>query len=430
MIAVGLEQLAAERLIAELDLRGGVYVACVNSPDSVTLSGDAHGIDIVAAAAQNQGVFTRRLRTDGKAYHSPHMITIGKQYKDLISDTLANAPSCQRKQRGAQSVRMISSVTGRTVGPEGTRTATYWRTNLESPVFFRTAIEMLVPAAALEAFDFIEIGPHPALELPVRQTLAQRGPMFYSSALARGKDGNATMLNLIGNLFLRGHAISFDKVNGICHAKSRSYTTPKVLRDLPNYKWQYDSRLWTEPQSSEDYRHRQHPPHDLLGARVGNGNHISAIWRNLLSIENAQWLQDHKLGSSIVLPAAAYLTMAVEAFCQLADPSAAQSTVVFRNVNILKTLILPSSGSVKLFTELRPASISNITISTECWEFSIFSVAKKDTTMHAKGLIRIEKSTNSVELLRPQANDVLEPQAVRNLYDKFAETGLAFGPRF
>ena len=428
MIAMGLDQLAAEELINELGVRGGVFVACVNSPESVTLSGDAHDIDMVFTTAQTQGIFTRRLRTDGKAYHSPHMTTVAKQYEELISDTLAKAPHCQLNQRGARLVTMISSVTGRIVGPEETRTAAYWRSNLESPVLFKTAVELLAPAP--EAFDFVEVGPHPVLELPVKQTLAQLGPIFYSSTLTRGKDGSVTMLDLIGRLFVRGHAIAFDKVNGLFPARSGLSTAPKVLRDLPPYKWQYDSRLWTEPRISQEYRHRRHPPHDLLGTRVINGSSLTATWRKLLSADNVQWLEDHKLGSAIVLPGAAYLAMVLEASCQLANSPVAQSATLFRRVKILKVLTLPSIGSIELFTELRPASISDITTFTDSWEFTTFSVSKNDTITHAKGLVQVEKIISSVKLSRPPADGFMEPQAVFNVYDKWAKTGLVFGPRF
>ena len=428
MMAMGLSRLAAEELIAKLGVCGGVSVACDNSPESVTISGDVRDIDTLLTAAQAQGTFTRLLRTDGKAYHSPHMDTIGKQYEELIEGVLTKKSGGQLKKRQEPKISMISSLTGTMVGQEETCAASYWRSNLESRVQFKVAIEILAPAAV--AFDFIEVGPHPVLEMPVKQTLAKTSPIFYSSTLSRGKDGSETILSLIGNLFVRGHNITFDKVNGLAPLKSGLSKTPKVLRDLPTYRWQYDSKLWTEPRVSEEYRHRQYPPHELLGARVFNGCSLTATWRKLLSADNIQYAEDHKLGSAIVFPGAAYLSMALEASCQLSNLSGVQCATLFRHVDILKALTIPSTGTIELFTELRPVSISNIRMLTDSWKFTIVSVYDKDTVTHAKGLVQIDKTVHPVKYSQPQINEFLEPQAIRTVYDKWAMRGLVFGPRF
>ena len=428
MIAMGLSHLAAEELIAKLGVCGDVFVACDNSPESVTISGDAHDIDTLVTAAQAQGIFTRMLRTDGKAYHSPHMFTVGKQYEGLIEDVLTKGFRCQLDKRRDSKISMISSVTGTIVGQEETCVASYWRSNLESRVLFKAAIETLAPAPI--AFDFIEVGPHPVLEVPVKQTLAKTSPIFYTSTLSRGKDGSETILSLVGKLFVRGHTITFDKVNGLSSLKSRPSTTPKVVRDLPTYRWQYDSKLWTEPRLSEEYRHRQYAPHELLGTRVFNGCSLTATWRKLLSADNVQYAGDHKLGSAIVFPGAAYLSMALEASCQLSNSSGVQCATLFRHVDILKALTIPSTGMIELFTELRPASISNIRVLPDSWEFTILSVSTNDTVTHAKGLVQIDKIVHPLNFSRPQINDPLEFQAIRTVYDKWATRGLVFGPRF
>ena len=428
MIAMGLNQLAAEEIIAKIGVCGLAFVACVNSPESVSVSGDALVMDTIVTAAQTRGIFTRKLRTDGKAYHSPHMATIGQQYEELIEDVLTNGSRNQLIERRDPGISMISSVTGGRVDPEDTCAAAYWRSNLESRVLFKTAIEVLAPASA--AFDFVEVGPHPVLELPVKQTLAERGPVFYSSTLIRGKDGSATMLDLVGRLFVRGHAITFDRVNGLFPLKPGLSRAPRTLPDLPTYRWQYDSRLWREPRISEEYRHRQYPPHDLLGARVINGSSLTATWRKLLSAENVLWAEDHKLGSAIVLPGAAYLAIVVEASSQLAESSVVQYATLFRHAEILKAMIIPATGTVELFTELRPASISGITMLKDSWDFTIFSISSKNTTTHAKGLVQIDKTVHPVELSRPQIDDFLERRATRTIYDKWASTGLVFGARF
>ena len=425
MIAVGLNQLAAEELIEKLEVQFGVFVACINSPESVTLSGDAHDIEKLLTAAQAQGVFARKLMTDGKAYHSPHMKEVGARYAELLSTTFEKEPP----KLGRRPVPvMISSVTSSIVKSDVTRRKAYWRSNLESPVLFQTGLEVL--AQSSQALHFVEIGPHSALELPTKQTLGSSGPISYFSTLSRGKNGVVTVLCLFGNLFLHGHTIAFGEVNGLFLSESASSVVPKVLRDLPAHKWLYGSRLWTEPRISEEYRHRQHSNHDLLGTQVINGSSMTSTWRKLLSTTSAKWLQDHKLGQIIVMPGAAYLAMAAEASSQLAGSSSAESAIVFQHVDIIEALPIPTTDGVELFTELRSTSISNITVLEDSWDFTIFSHSKGATTAHAKGLVRVEKVVNSSGPGHPEVHESSEPLSPRTVYDKFAKAGLIYGPSF
>ena len=89
------------------------------------MSGHAHDMDTKVTAAQSQGIFTRLLRTDGKAYHLPHAATTGKQYEELIEPVLETASRHQLNQRWDPKVSIISSETSRTVGPGHTGTAAY-----------------------------------------------------------------------------------------------------------------------------------------------------------------------------------------------------------------------------------------------------------------------------------------------------------------
>ena len=425
MIAVGLNHLAAKELIEKLEVQSGVFVAAVNSPESVTLSGDAHDIEKLLTAAQAQGVFARRLKTDSKAYRSPHMKEVGPRYEELLSTTFGKGPPDQGR---TPAPHMISSVTASIVGVDETRRGAYWRSNLESPVLFQPALEKL--AQSSQALHFIEVGPHSALELPTKQTLGPSGPISYFSTLSRGKNGVVTVLCLFGNLFLHGHTIAFGEVNGLFLSESVSSVIPKVLRDLPAHNWQYESRLWAEPRISEEYRHRQHSRHDLLGTQVINGSSMTSTWRNMLNTTSARWLQDHKLGQSIVMPGAAYLAMVAEACTQLAGSWSVESAIVFQHVDIIEALPIPTTDAVELFTELRSTSISNIEVLKDSWDFTIFSHSKGATTVHAKGLVRVEKAVNPSGPGHPEVHESSEPLSPRTVYDKFAKAGLVYGPSF
>ena len=52
-------------------------------------------------------------------------------------------------------------------------------------------MDLLAPAP--EVFDLVEVGPYPVSELPVGRLWAKGGPILYSLALSRGKDGIVTI---------------------------------------------------------------------------------------------------------------------------------------------------------------------------------------------------------------------------------------------
>lgn len=104
MIAVGLSEAAVLPFIGQLT-SGKAVVACVNSPKSVTVSGDFQAIDELKAILDSQAdpIFNRKLKVD-TAYHSHHMAVVGKRYFELM----AGLETYDTKE----DVAFFSSVTG------------------------------------------------------------------------------------------------------------------------------------------------------------------------------------------------------------------------------------------------------------------------------------------------------------------------------
>lgn len=70
MLAVGLGAEDVQQYIKEF--KGDVTIACHNSPSGVTLSGDLEAVHAIEAKLLAHGIFTRPVKTGGKAYHSKH----------------------------------------------------------------------------------------------------------------------------------------------------------------------------------------------------------------------------------------------------------------------------------------------------------------------------------------------------------------------
>ncbi|KAL9633240.1 MAG: hypothetical protein Q9204_003481, partial [Flavoplaca sp. TL-2023a] len=144
MLAVGLGQDQVAKYIKGREDK--IRLAAINSPGNVTLSGDMVVIDDISTALTSNGVFHRRLQTGGNAYHSHHMIPVGRAYVETLNkeaERIHKLNLAGAEQRYPY-VPWASSVTPHKATPHFSHPASYWRANLESPVRFSEAIENLV----------------------------------------------------------------------------------------------------------------------------------------------------------------------------------------------------------------------------------------------------------------------------------------------
>ncbi|RAK85213.1 polyketide synthase [Aspergillus costaricaensis CBS 115574] len=478
MVAVGLGKEQAQAIVEECGLTDSAIVACANSPESTTVSGDADAIDSLLRVFQKRDIWARKLMTGGTAYHSHHMKAVGPRYEALLerywsmtddqvnghvngypngfSDGHVNSHDnetvngyvngsvnghASEKVNGyangqldgqgdipTPSVTMISTATGGPISTNQVGTAKYWRSNLESPVQFDAAIKIILEQGS---YHLIEIGPHSALQLPIKQTASvmKQSRYTYNSALIRNQDAQLTILQLVGSLFLHGH----DELQ--YHKMFAETPQPHVLVDLPPYPWDYSSPiLWAEPRASVEFRHRKYPRHELLGSQVSGGNTAGVTWRNILDLNEAEWLTDHCLGAWVFFPAAAYIAMSVEAMCQVAGLQLEDSPgVELRDLNFVKALDMDpkKKSSVEIFSEMRLMAISSVTNSDTWWKFSVVSIdGDSRATLHMNAAVRLADSSPCMDRKIKLDRAKMQKDAVRVWYDRFLQVGLNWGPRF
>lgn len=77
IIAASISKEKADNEIDLLGLVGSIKVACINSHESVTISGDEKDIDALAAELTPRSIFAGKLKTNGRAYRSHHMTPLG-----------------------------------------------------------------------------------------------------------------------------------------------------------------------------------------------------------------------------------------------------------------------------------------------------------------------------------------------------------------
>ncbi|ROT38902.1 polyketide synthase [Sodiomyces alkalinus F11] len=445
MMAAGLAPEAAKLLIEDKGLVGQVRVACVNSPESVTLSGTPDGIEALREHLQGENKFARKLETGGRAYHSHMMEEIGQRYEDLLAPffTASNGPTAASASE-AGIVTMFSSVghgsENLKVLDSQTYFPAYWRENLEQPVQFSGALANLL-AAGKKAVHLVEIGPHAALKGPIKQIRTGLGlkeeAVPYSPTLVRGKDADFCLKALSGALFTNGLlTLNWDAVNSLPESGLRT------LYDLAPYPWDYSrGLLWSEPRASAEMRRRKYVRHELLGTQALTGNGIDYTWRNLLRLSETPWLRDHKLEDQIVFPATGYMAIAIEAVLQVTDSKkkpADQLAFEFRNVNISAALNIPDEErdifsiekDLEVHTTMSPRKISTANRSVDWYDFSVSSWLDGNTTVHCTGSIRLDEPRKASSGVKLQSTDSFDTWPTSRWYKKWHEEGLCFGPTF
>lgn len=319
MLAVGLSLTAVQAHIAESH---DVVVACHNSPQSVTLSGTDTIITSLQQSLSRQGIFARKLKTSGNAYHSWLMSAAGTEYvrlfqqqarprltwRDKIRQAWYQRPtesSTSQSSKKPSTARMVSSVTGSLL--EGHPTESYWMQNLLSPVRFVEAVQTMLKEIP-EVDHLLEIGPHSTLSGPLKDIIAgveqSAGKVSYLSTLKRGADDAEQMLQLAGTLFLKRYPIDLAAVNDLrsasqlVEAEPSLQTACKVLVDLPPYQWNYSNDNWSSSRLSDELKFRTFNRHDLLGSRVPGTSPANATWRNVLRLTDLPWIKDHQVAIS------------------------------------------------------------------------------------------------------------------------------------
>ena len=408
MMAVGASESEAEDWIARIT-RGDVVVACVNSPSSVTLSGDAVAIDELEAMMKKDGVFARKLKVE-TAYHSPHMEMISVPYLQSMIDI--------QPQSGCPSRKMYSAVSGELVEPSELGPIN-WVQNLVSPVLFYDALyDLLRPTetgrrSPDNAVDvLLEIGPHSALQGPANQTMKKHGikGVDYRSVLSRGKNGIQTALAAVGALFSQGLAVNVKEVNG-------DTDDAHPLADLPSYNWNHSRTFWSESRITKEFRSRQYPRMRLLGAPCPTLGESERLWRGFMRISEEPWIRDHQIQGSIIYPAAGYLCAAIEAACQLAAEGQVIRDFRLRDVQIIAPALITEESDLELIVQIRPHLIGTQNNSSAWFEFTVSSCLNgQSLRQNCHGLLLIEY--RSAEDSGMSTERDLEDQTAQALYSK------------
>ena len=187
-LSVGLSEQEAD--LVRADYAEKVCISCVNSPNQVSLAGDADALEQIAHLLTQKEVSNRFWHFD-VPYHSPKMDAIMPELMASLHD-MTPKPAA---------IPLFSTVTGEVVhGSE--LDGTYWAQNIRQTVRIADAMANMIES---EVNIFLEIGPHPILAAPIKHCLNQARKRGIVLASLRRKQpewevllGSLTELDMLG----------------------------------------------------------------------------------------------------------------------------------------------------------------------------------------------------------------------------------------
>ena len=382
-------------------------IAAVNSPTTCVLSGAPVALDAVLAQLTARGVFARRLPAIDYAAHSPQMEPLSHELAATLHGLVPQPIT----------IPFYSTVTATPL--DGTALdAGYWADNLRRPVRFGDALQT---ALADGHRLLLEVHPTQVLNRPIQEGITQAGVAgaVYSS-LQRDADGPAVLLRALGALYTHGCVVAWTHV---FPAGGRHVTLPatpwqKRRHWLPGMN-QPGGRVHGRPLAGEGRR-------PLLGLVLRSAADPSvSIVQSELAANHPRYLADHRIDGAVVLPAAAYIELALELARELDLPAPYTLT----DLALDRALVLPEAGVVDLQVA---ATISAAALALEYYSRPT-GVDDAAWTPHARATVTLGVDATTmppqIDLDAFQADaDAVIAQAAH--YRAMAAHGLEYGPAF
>lgn len=375
-----------------------VFLAVFNGPENIVISGHATSIQSVVDDFNSAGIKARRLAISIGS-HSPLMEPMLDPFEQFAADITFNEPR----------IPFVSCVTGKVFEKGEIPDANYWRRNVRQSVQFMSGMKTLYD----EGYDlFVEIGPSPTLSgMGQRSWPGGEDTATWLPSLRKDRDDWQQMLQTLGELYVRGVQVNWSNFD-------HDYARNRV--PLPTYPFQ-GQRYWfaAKPRRTGWWSQTGHT-HALLGQRFPSAAR-EQIFESLLDLETHPFLADHKVYDLVILPATAFLEIALAAGAAWEGdlPTSVEDLILH------KPLIVPAEEAVIVQSVLTPGEDGRATL-------NIFSQddEKADWQLHATAQLNPGVSSGKpLELAELQARCVEEID-ISSYYNQLRQRELDFGPNF
>ena len=399
MMAVGLTFDEATTFCHE-EHGGRIVVAASNSRSSVTLSGDADAIEEARRILDERNIFARVLKID-TAYHSHHMLKCAEPY-------LASLKQCNIQiLEGPYQSNWYSSVhgsKGRSISGTEPLKGSYWVDNMVGTVFFSEALQRAVVEEHVHD-AVLEIGGHPSLKGPALEMLKSLTSINlpYSGVLSRGQNDMDAFSDALGFLWTNFLAdkpiVDFDSFRQACLGEE--HYQPAITDNIPSYQWDHSKILWKESRKSKAFRTRCDPIHELLGTAVVNGQKNQEVrWRQIMKLNELEWLRGHIFQGQVLFPAAGYIALAFEAAIRLTNEPL--QMVELNSLSIYKAITLDEDSvgtEVTFIIRITDRTVEQITAEYSCYSGNVDGSSQDAESTNFSGSVVLHLGKPSADVL-------------------------------
>ncbi len=270
--------------------RGAVSSAALNAPAQTVVSGAATAVQAVCDEFTARGIRCNSLPVS-HAFHSPLVDPILDAFEGAVAAVPLAAPR----------LHFISNLTGAVANAREVVRPAYWRKHVREPVRFVDGVRTL---AGLRPQVCIEIGPQPVLLSFLQETLADEAEdIALVPTLRRSRTDSDQLSEVQASLFLAGVALDWRAVGS---------NAPRRLLDLPTYPFQR-VRCWFSARPKQPATSGRDTGHPLLGVRLRSAASDLVSFETWLEQASVPFLPDHRVNDRAILPATAFIEMALAA---------------------------------------------------------------------------------------------------------------------
>lgn len=382
-----------------------VSIAAINGPLNTVISGEQQTVDRLVADWTDAGIGSQEMVVS-HAFHSPLMDPMLAEFREMASEMAFERPR----------VPVISNLSGRCESAALTD-PDYWVRHVRQPVRFADGVQTLI---AGQPDVVLEVGPTPQLISMARRIVdGQQG--LWLPSMRKGQDDWRVVLDSLAKCYVAGAEVDW------CAFES---TESQRHVSLPTYPFQR-SRHWFDLLAEKRaFAGGQGPLlHPLLGRPVPTVLEKS-LYESTLTSSRPKYLHDHRVQGSIVVPAAAYLEIALAAAARAFGPG----PHVIESFAVQQAMFLSEVSSRIVQTSLSSEQYGACMV--ECYSMSGDRAGDAKWTLHARGKVCRGNSVTLDDRSSRRAEvdqirrDQVDAKSRQEFYELVAARELVYGESF
>lgn len=373
MVALRLSPEQAEVAIkkSKSDSDLSIYIAAYNGPRSVVLSGVSDEVN--KFLKEHSFVDSCKFLNVTHAFHSPLMAPVVNAMKNIAKDIE------YKKSR----IAYVSGCTGKIADFE-LKSAEYWSEHIAHPVKFMQGMQTLEE----QGIDvFVEVGP--------QQILTTMGRHCVNNAESH------TWFNILLKNESR-IALDFSETIKQLQCQQRGFSRVEWKHTKYPLKTSVKSYFFFE--------------NDLVPTRKGNKLYYDVV----VPIVSHKILLDHVINELPIMPAAAFIELALSILNLWTEKSVCSDVFQISNVEILQPLILPNIDEALKLT----------IVVEDSGEFAVESIENDATVAHFQGSFCNSPANLSPPDFNVVRQRVQESVSVDTFYTQLHKKGLKYGSKF